>query len=83
MVRLYSKIMMFQNRIGPDFKLIAIAGDHVKFGFPMAGFTTLLAWGVIDYQDAYASTGNLEAARDVIRYAASYFINVSKYIIFF
>jgi hypothetical protein len=29
------------------------AGDYVKFGFPMAGFTTLLAWGAIDYEDAY------------------------------
>ncbi|CAF4914662.1 unnamed protein product, partial [Rotaria socialis] len=29
------------------------AGDYVKFGFPMAGFTTVLAWGAIEYEDAY------------------------------
>ena len=27
------------------------AGDHVKFGFPMAWTTTVLAWGMIDYEN--------------------------------
>ena len=29
------------------------AGDHVKFGLPMAWSTTTLAWGMISYKDAY------------------------------
>ena len=34
------------------------AGDYVKFGFPMAGAMTNLAWGAIDYRDAYEEAGN-------------------------
>src|SRR5688500_17644001 len=26
------------------------AGDHVKFGFPIAASSTLLSWGVIEYR---------------------------------
>ena len=26
------------------------AGDHVKFGFPMAWSTTVLSWSIIDYK---------------------------------
>ena len=38
------------------------AGDHVKFGLPMASSATMLAWGVIDYYDAYAASGELPHA---------------------
>src|SRR5690606_39047688 len=31
------------------------AGDHVKFGFPMAFSTTMLAWGAVEYRSAYAA----------------------------
>jgi hypothetical protein len=53
------------------------AGDFVKFGFPMAGFTTLLAWGAIDYEDAYIKAGELEQVRQAIRWSTDYFIKVS------
>jgi hypothetical protein len=53
------------------------AGDFVKFGFPMASFTTLLAWGVIDYEDAYVNAGELEQVRQAIRWSTDYFIKVS------
>jgi hypothetical protein len=53
------------------------AGDFVKFGFPMAGFTTLLAWGAIDYEDAYVQAGELEQVRQAIRWSTDYFIKVS------
>ena len=36
---------------------ILIAGDFVKFGFPMAGTATILAWGAIDYSGAYSEAG--------------------------
>ena len=52
------------------------AGDYVKFGFPMAGTMTLLAWGAIDYQDAYQQSGQLGYVRDAIRWGTDYFIKV-------
>src|SRR5690625_2086461 len=36
------------------------AGDHVKFGFPMASTATLLAWGGVDYRDAYEQSRSEE-----------------------
>lgn len=33
------------------------AGDYVKFGFPMAGATTMLAWGALEYGEAYTAAG--------------------------
>ena len=36
------------------------AGDHVKFGLPMAASATMLAWGIVDYRSAYVSTGQLD-----------------------
>ncbi|XP_061163624.1 endoglucanase 4-like [Saccostrea echinata] len=44
------------------------AGDHVKFGFPMAASTTLLAWGLLEYKDAYEKSGQLEYMYDCIRW---------------
>ena len=39
------------------------AGDHVKFGLPMAASATMLAWGLVDYRSAYVSTGQLVVTR--------------------
>lgn len=50
------------------------AGDHVKFGFPMAASATMLAWGVVDYREAYAKSGQLDAVLDNIKWATDYFI---------
>lgn len=47
-------------------------GDHVKFGRPMAGSMTELAWGVIQYRDAYARSGQLARVLDAIRWGADY-----------
>ena len=35
------------------------AGDHVKFGFPMAASATMLAWGAVEYRSAYQPSGQL------------------------
>ena len=37
--------------------ILFLAGDFVKFGFPMAWSMTVLAWGMIDYADAYQAAG--------------------------
>ena len=38
--------------------IFLLAGDFVKFGFPMALTTTLAAWSVFDYSLGYSSAGN-------------------------
>ena len=48
------------------------AGDHVKFGFPMAGMTTILAWGGISFYDAYEKAGLLEAMDDCLKWSFDY-----------
>ncbi|MDO6804928.1 glycoside hydrolase family 9 protein, partial [Wenyingzhuangia sp. 1_MG-2023] len=35
------------------------AGDHVKFGLPMAASATMLAWGVIENPSAYTQSGQM------------------------
>lgn len=49
-------------------------GDSVKFGFPMAASTTLLGWGLLQYSDAYRSSGQLNAMYDCIRWPLEWFI---------
>ena len=50
------------------------AGDHVKFGFPMAGATTMLAWGLVDYRQGYVAAGQLDFALANLRWATDYFL---------
>ncbi len=50
------------------------AGDHVKFGFPMATSTTLLAWGVLEYEDAYKKSSQYNHLLDNLRWVNDYFI---------
>lgn len=50
------------------------AGDHVKFGFPMASSTTMLAWGVVDYRQAYQQSGQLDEMLNNLRFVKDYFI---------
>lgn len=40
----------------------------MKFGFPMAASTTLLAWGLLEYRDAYLASGELGEMHDCIRW---------------
>ncbi|UJR11738.1 hypothetical protein I4U23_015919 [Adineta vaga] len=47
-------------------------GGLAKESHYMAGFTTLLAWGVIDYHDAYLKAGQLDYIRDAIRWSTDY-----------
>ncbi|MBL8212407.1 MAG: glycoside hydrolase family 9 protein [Bryobacterales bacterium] len=54
------------------------AGDHVKFGFPMASSATLLAWGLLEYRDAYAASGQLAPALANLRWATDYFLKASQ-----
>ncbi|HEY1013980.1 MAG TPA: glycoside hydrolase family 9 protein [Herpetosiphonaceae bacterium] len=50
------------------------AGDHVKFGFPMAASATMLAWGAVEYRAAYAASGQLDELSRNLRFVNDYFI---------
>ncbi|HEU5470515.1 MAG TPA: glycoside hydrolase family 9 protein [Actinophytocola sp.] len=50
------------------------AGDHVKFGFPMAASATMLAWGAIEYRSAYSQSGQLTHLLNNLRFVNDYFI---------
>jgi len=47
----------------------------------MASSVTLLAWGIIQYRDAYQAAGELDNALDSIKWATDYFIkaHTAKY----
>ena len=50
------------------------AGDHLKFGLPMATSTTLLAWGAIEYEDAYKKSGQYDYLLGNLKWVNDYFI---------
>ncbi|XP_042220403.1 endoglucanase E-4-like [Homarus americanus] len=50
------------------------AGDHVKFGFPMAFTATMLAWGLIDFKDGYEAAGQMEYGEAALKWATDYFL---------
>lgn len=50
------------------------AGDHMKFGFPMAASVTMLAWGGVDYREAYERSGQLQHMLNNLRFVNDYFI---------
>ncbi|WP_129843580.1 glycoside hydrolase family 9 protein [Streptomyces sp. RFCAC02] len=50
------------------------AGDHVKFGLPMAASATLLAWGGLAAGDGYEQSDQLDELKDNLRWVNDYFI---------
>ena len=54
------------------------AGDHVKFGFPMAAFTTVLAWGGINFRSGYDKAGQLDYLVECLKWSTDYFIGCHK-----
>ena len=50
------------------------AGDHVKFGLPMASSMTMLGWGVVEYRGAYEQSGQLPYILDTIKWGTDYII---------
>ena len=51
------------------------AGDNVKFNFPMAFTVTNLAWGGIEYYDAFKETDQLNHLSQNIKWATDYLVN--------
>ncbi|KAK8379619.1 hypothetical protein O3P69_019525 [Scylla paramamosain] len=50
------------------------AGDHVKFGFPMAYTATLLGWGLVDFYEGYEAAAQVDYGLAAIKWATDYFI---------
>jgi hypothetical protein len=50
------------------------AGDHVKFGLPMAFTVTMLAWGAIDFADDVAAAGEWGHTLEAIKWGTDYFV---------
>eukprot|EP00249_Psilotum_nudum_P037188 c982_g2_i1 orf=1-648(-) len=55
------------------------AADHVKFSFPMAFTTTLLAWSAVEYSYFLESAGELENLKTAIRWGTDYLLKTTKY----
>lgn len=51
------------------------AGDHMKFGFPMAFTATILSWSILEYGDQMQAVSQLESARNSLRWITDYLVN--------
>jgi len=50
------------------------AGDYVKFGFPMASMTTVLAWGGVSFYAGYEEAGLLDRFDECLKWSLDYFM---------
>ncbi|KAL8254196.1 hypothetical protein R6Q59_032417 [Mikania micrantha] len=50
------------------------AGDHVKFGLPMAYSVTMLSWGAIEYGRSMVDLNQMGHVLDAIKWGTDYFI---------
>ena len=55
-----------------------LAGDHVKFGFPMSQTATALIYGLVQFEKAYANAGQLGFMRESVRWVLDYFIKCHR-----
>ncbi|XP_072977130.1 endoglucanase 24-like [Typha angustifolia] len=51
------------------------AGDHMKFGFPMAFTATVLSWSILEYGDQMKAAKQLDSALDALKWITDYLIN--------
>lgn len=60
------------------------AGDHVKFGFPMAYTATMLAWGGLESKAGYIKSGQWPILQRNLKFVTDYFIKChpSKYVFY-
>lgn len=50
------------------------AGDHIKFGFPLAFTATVLSWAILEYGDQMQTVNQLEPAQDSLKWITDYLI---------
>ncbi|XP_043713191.1 endoglucanase 24 isoform X1 [Telopea speciosissima] len=51
------------------------AGDHMKFGFPLAFTATVLSWAILEYGDHMSIVKQLEPAQESLKWITDYLIN--------
>nr|XP_039250714.1 uncharacterized protein LOC120328324 isoform X2 [Styela clava] len=51
-----------------------IAGDYVKFNFPMAFAITQLAWGALEFREGYENAGQMENLMEAVKWGTDYFM---------
>lgn len=49
-------------------------GSYVKFGFPTAFSTTLMAWSFLEAKDAYQAAWQTKFLKDTLKWATDYFL---------
>ena len=54
------------------------AGDHVKFGQPMAASVNMLAWGGVEYTDAYKQSGQFDELLSAVKWGTDYFLKAHE-----
>ncbi|MEA5424845.1 glycoside hydrolase family 9 protein [Synechococcus sp. CCY9202] len=50
------------------------AGDHGKFGLPLASSFSTLAWSGIQFKEGYAAAGQLDELMDAVRWGTDYLL---------
>lgn len=50
------------------------AGDHMKFGFPMAFTATVLSWSILEYGDHMKAANQLDAAQDSLKWITDFLV---------
>jgi endoglucanase len=54
------------------------AGDHVKFGQPMAISIGMLALGGIEYKEAYQQSGQMDELLETVKHGTDYFLKAHE-----
>ncbi|MCL6590509.1 MAG: glycoside hydrolase family 9 protein [Firmicutes bacterium] len=54
------------------------AGDHVKFGLPMANSASMLGWALYEYGSAVSSAGQTTALKNNLQFVLDYFVKCDK-----
>lgn len=51
------------------------AGDHMKFGFPMAYTATVLSWAILEYGDQMKAVDQLDSIRGSLKWITDFLVN--------
>ena len=54
------------------------SGDHIKFIQPMSWSNTMLAWGGIDYREAYQRSGQMDELMDAVKWGTDWFLKTHE-----
>ncbi|RDX91928.1 Endoglucanase 24, partial [Mucuna pruriens] len=55
------------------------AGDHMKFGFPMAFTATVLSWAILEYGDRMDAVKQLHYALDSLKWITDYLVHAHPF----